>query len=159
MNDKLAILIGFSIFIAILFYMKVPSKIAAMLDARANRIRAQLDEAREAREEAQTLLASFERKQADVQREADEIVKRAKAEATAASEQAQADLQESIARKLCAAEERIAQAESGAMREVRSAAASAATAAAREAIAGGLAPDRADAMLDDGIATIGARLN
>jgi len=159
MSDKLAILIGFCIFIGILFYLKVPSKIAAMLDARANRIRAQLDEAREAREEAQTLLASFERKQADVQREADEIVKRAKAEATAASEQAQADLQESIARKLRAAEERIAQAESGAMREVRSAAAAAATAAAREAIAGGLAPDRADAMLDEGISTIGARLN
>jgi len=159
MNDKIAILIGFVIFIGILFYLKVPSKIAAMLDARANRIRAQLEEAREAKEEAQTLLASFERKQADVQREADEIVKRAKSEAAAASEQAQADLQESIARKLRAAEDRIAQAEASATREVRNAAAIAATAAAREAIGGGLSPDKADSLLDEGIATIGSRLN
>jgi len=159
MDEKVSILIGFILFIAILFYFRVPSKIASMLDGRANRIRAQLDEAREAKEEAQTLLASFERKQADVQREADEIVKRAKTEATGASEQAQRDLEESIARKLRAAEERIAQAEASATREVRNAAAAAATAAAREAIGGGLSPERGDAMLDDSISNIGARLN
>jgi len=159
MSDSFAVLIGFVLFIAVVLYFQVPSKIAAMLDARANRIRAQLEEAREAKEEAQTLLASFERKQADVQREADEIVKRAKAEATAASEQAQVDLQDSIARKLRAAEDRIAQAEAGATREVRNAAAMAATAAAREAISGGLSPESAGSMLDEGIATIGSRLN
>lgn len=159
MSDKMAIAVGLLIFIGILLYYKVPSKVGAMLDARANRIRAQLDEARAAKEEAQTLLASFERKQADVQRDADEIVKRAKAEAVAASEQAQADLQASIARKLRAAEERIAQAEASATREVRNAAAAAATVAAREAIGGGLSPERADSMLDEGIATIGSRLN
>ena len=159
MNDKLAILISFFIFIGILIYMKVPQMIAGMLDARANRIREQLDEARAAKEEAQTLLASFERKQAEVQRDADEIVRRAKAEATAASEQAQADLQTSIVRKLKAAEDRIAQAEASATREVRNAAAAAAAAAARESIGGGLSASSAEAMLDDGIATIGSRLN
>lgn len=159
MDEKVSILVGFVLFFAVLFYYRVPSKIAAILDARANRIRLQLEEAREAKEEAQTLLASFERKQADVQREADEIVKRAKNEATGASEQAKRDLEQSIARKLRAAEERIAQAEASATREVRNAAAAAATAAAREAIAGGLSPERADAMLDDDISTIGARLN
>lgn len=159
MTDKFAILIGFVIFIGILVYMKVPSLIAGMLDARANRIREQLEEARKAREEAQTLLASFERKQQDVQREADEIVSRAKAEANAASEQAQSDLQQSIARKLKAAEDRISQAEASATRQVRNAAAAAAVAAAREAIGSGLGPDSAQAMLDDGIANIGSRLN
>ena len=159
MDTNIAVAIGFALFFAIVFYYKVPSKVGAMLDARANRIRDQLEEARQAKEEAQTLLASFERKQADVQKEADEIVKRAKAEATAASEQAQIDLEQSIARKLRAAEDRIAQAEASATREVRNAAAGAATAAAREAIGGGLNDDRAGAMLDDGIATIGSRLN
>ena len=159
MNDKVAILIGFVIFIGILVYYKVPQMIAGMLDARAERIRAQLEEARQAKEEAQTLLASFERKQADVQRDADEIVARAKSEATAASEQAQKDIADSIARKLKAAEDRIAQAEASATREVRNAAAAAAAAAAKEAMAQGLSPERADAMLDDGIATIGTRLN
>ncbi len=159
MTDKMAIAIGLVLFLGILVYYRVPSMVAKMLDARAERIRAQLEEARAAKEEAQTLLASFERKQAEVQRDADEIVRRAKSEATAASEQAQVDLQESIARKLRAAEDRIAQAEASATREVRNAAAAAATAAAREAIGGGLSQDRADALLDDGIATIGARLN
>ena len=159
MDTNIAVAIGFALFFAIVFYYKVPAKIGAMLDARANRIREQLEEARQAKEEAQTLLASFERKQADVQQEADEIVKRAKAEATAASKQAQADLEQSIARKLRAAEDRIAQAEASATREVRNAAAGAATAAAREAISGGLTDHRAGTMLDDGIATIGSRLN
>lgn len=159
MDTNIAVAIGFLLFFAIVFYYKVPSKVGGMLDARANRIRDQLEEARQAKEEAQTLLASFERKQADVQREADEIVKRAKAEATAASKQAQVDLEQSIARKLRAAEDRIAQAEASATREVRNAAAAAATAAAREAIGGGLSDDRAGTMLDDGIAMIGSRLN
>ncbi len=159
MTDALAVLIGFVLFLALVVYFKVPSMIAGMLDARADRIRAQLEEARQAKEEAQTLLASFERKQADVQRDADEIVARAKAEATAASEQAQKDIADSITRKLKAAEDRIAQAEASATREVRNAAAAAAAAAAKEAIGGGLSTDSAEAMLNDGISTIGARLN
>lgn len=159
MNDKIAILIGFVLFFVILWYYKVPSMIAGILDARANRIKEQLEEARKAREEAQTLLASFERKHQDVQRDADEIVARAKAEANAASEQAKADLQQSIARKLKAAEDRIAQAEASATREVRNAAASAAVIAAQESIGKGLSADSASAMLDDGIANIGSRLN
>ena len=159
MDTNIAVAIGFALFFAIVFYYKVPAKVGAMLDARANRIREQLDEARQSKEEAQTLLASFERKQADVQKDADEIVKRAKAEAAAASEQAQRDLEQSIARQLRAAEDRIAQAEASATREVRNAAAAAATAAAREAIGGGLSDNSAGAMLDDSIATIGSRLN
>ncbi len=159
MNDKVSILVGFLLFIALLFYFKVPAMIAGMLDARANRIREQLEEARQAREEAQSLVANFERKHQDVQREADEIVSRAKAEANAAAEQAQKDLQESIARKLKAAEERIAQAEASATREVRNASAAAAIAAAREAIGGGLSDSSAGTMIDDGIANIGSRLN
>ena len=159
MDTNIAVAIGFLLFFAIVFYYKVPSKIGDMLDSRANRIREQLEEARLAKEEAQTLLADFERKQADVQKDADEIVKRAKAEAIAASEQAQVDLDASIARKLRAAEDRIAQAEASATREVRNAAAAAATAAAREAIGGGLSEERAEAMLGEGISTIGARLN
>ncbi len=159
MNEKVSILVGFLLFIALLCYYRVPSMVAGMLDARANRIREQLDEARQAREEAQSLVASFERKHQDVQREADEIVARAKAEANAAAEQAQKDLQASIARKLKAAEERIAQAEATATREVRNASAAAAIAAAREAIGGGLSDGNASSMLDEGIATIGSRLN
>lgn len=159
MTAEIAVLIGFLLFIAIVFYYRVPTMIAGMLDARANRISAQLEEARMAREEAQKLLASFERKHKEVEREASAIVERAKVDAKAAGEQAKIDIANSIERKLKAAEERLAQAEKSAAREVRNAAASAATAAAREVLAEGVSGDRADALVDDSIRSIGSRLN
>ena len=55
-----------------------------MLDKRADGIKSELDEARALREEAQTLLASYERKQKEVQEQADRIVAAAKEEATEA---------------------------------------------------------------------------
>lgn len=158
-DDKVAVLIGFLLFIALVLYLRVPTKIAGMLDARSNRIREQLDEARSAREEAETLLASFERKQRDVEQQADEIVERAKVEARTAAEQAKADIASSIERKLAGAEERIAQAEASAAREVRNTAAATAVAAAREVLGGGMDVSRGDSLLDDGISTVAARLN
>lgn len=159
MSAELAVLIGFLVFVAVVLYYRVPSTIAGMLDQRANKISAQLEEARAAREEAQKLLASFERKHKDVEREAEAIVERAKTDAKAAAEQAKADIQLSIDRKLKAAEQRLDQAEKSAAREVRNAAASAATAAAREVLGQGVTGSRADSLVDDSISSIGARLN
>ena len=93
--------------------------LAGMLDKRADGIRTDLDEARGLREEAQALLASYERKQREVQDQADRIVAQARAEAEAAAEQAKADLRQSIDRRLAAAEDQIASAEAAAVREVR----------------------------------------
>lgn len=159
MSTDLAVLIGFLIFCCILAYFKVPGMIAGLLDKRAEGIGNQLDEARLAREDAQKLLSSIERKTREVQQEADAIVDRAKTDAQRAADQAKADLKGTIERKLRDAETRIAQAEASASREVRNSAAATAAAAAREVLAEGMAPDRADAFLDQGIASIGARLN
>ena len=63
-----------------------------MLDARAVQIKADLDEARALREEAKAILASYERKQKEVQEQSERIVASAKEEAMAAAEQAKADL-------------------------------------------------------------------
>lgn len=159
MTAKLAVLIGFLLFIALMIWFRVPQMIAGLLDKRAERIKAQLDEAREAREEAQKLLASFERKHAETQREADAIVERARTDAERASMQAQVDLQESITRKLRSAEDRIGQAETAAIREVRNAAAAAAVAAASEVLGQKVSGSQADALIDEGIETVGSRLN
>jgi len=80
-NPELMVLIGFILFIALLVYLKVPGLIGGMLDKRADGIKSELDEAKALREEAQTLLASYERKQKEVQQQADRIVEAAKAEA------------------------------------------------------------------------------
>ena len=82
-NTNFVVLVAFILFIAVLFYFKVPGMIGAMLDKRADGIRTELEEARALREEAQTLLASYERKQKEVQEQADRIVAAAKEEARA----------------------------------------------------------------------------
>ena len=91
-NTDFVVTLAFILFIAVLFYFKVPSMLGGMLDKRAEGIQSELDEARALREEAQTILASYERKQKEVQEQADRIVAHAKEEATLAAEQAKQDL-------------------------------------------------------------------
>lgn len=159
MSDKTAILVGFLLFLAVLAWYRVPAMVAGMLDKRADGIKNQLDEAREAREEAQKLLAGFERKTAESKRDAENIVERARADAKRASEQAKLDLQDSMARKLKSAEERIAQVEAAATREVRNAASTAAVAAASEVLGQKMDGAKAGSLIDDGIQMAGAKLH
>ncbi|MEL7029813.1 MAG: hypothetical protein AAGL49_11535, partial [Pseudomonadota bacterium] len=55
-------------------YLKVPGAIANALDKRSKAIADELDEARRLREEAQELLAHYQRKQREAETEAQEIV-------------------------------------------------------------------------------------
>jgi F-type H+-transporting ATPase subunit b len=80
-NTNFIVTIAFLIFIGILVYFKVPGIIGGMLDKRAAQIQADLDEARALREEAQTLLASFQRKHDEVKAQAERIVVNARHEA------------------------------------------------------------------------------
>jgi F-type H+-transporting ATPase subunit b len=158
-NANFVVLLAFILFVGILVYAKVPAKLTGMLDARAAQIRADLDEAKALREEAQTILASYERKQKDVQAQADRIVASAREEAMAAAAQAKEDLKVSIARRLAAAEDRIASAESAALREVRERAVSVAVAAAGDLLAKQLGSEGSGALIDAAIAQVDARLH
>ncbi len=158
-NTDFVVLIAFVVFIGILFYLKVPGKITALLDARAVRIREELDEARALRDEAQTILASYERKQREVAEQADGIISAAKTEAENAAEQAKAGIEDSIARRLQAALDRIASAEQSAVKEVRDGAVGVAVLAARQVIADNLSAKDANAMVNDAIKDVGTRLN
>ena len=73
-NTDFIVLLAFLLFSGILIYFKVPTLLIGMLDKRADGIKTELEEARALREEAQTLLASYERKQKEVQDQADRIV-------------------------------------------------------------------------------------
>lgn len=158
-NSNFVVTIAFIVFVGILLYAKVPGRIGGMLDARAAQIKAELDEAKSLREEAKSLLASYEKKQKEVQEQADRIVAAAKEEATAAATQAKADLQTSIARRLAAAEEQIAAAEKGAIREVREKAIAVAVAAAGDLLAKQMTADGAAASIDAAIAQVEAKLH
>jgi F-type H+-transporting ATPase subunit b len=158
-NTDFIVLLGFLIFVGILIYAKVPARITGMLDARAAQIRTEIDEARALRDEAQTILASYERKQKEVQAQADRIVANAKDEAMAAAEQAKADLAQSINRRLKAAEDQIASAEAAAIREVRERAVQVAVAAAGDVLARQMTPEAANAMIDTAIRQVSERMH
>jgi F-type H+-transporting ATPase subunit b len=158
-NTDFVVLIAFAIFAGILVYFKVPGMLAGMLDKRADTIRNELDEARALREEAQTLLAEFERKQKDVQDEAQRIVAQAKSDAEASAAQAKKDLAQTIERRMKAAEDQIASAEESAVREVRDRAVQVAIAAAADVIARQLGPDESAELIDRSLEVVDARLH
>lgn len=158
-NTNFIVLVAFLIFLGVLVYAGVPRILTGMLDKRADQIRSDLDEARALREEAKTILASYERKKKDVQEQADRIVAKARDEAMAAAEQAKADLQATIARRLTAAEDRIASAEAAAVREVRERAVQIAVSVAGEILAKQMTPESAAAAIDASIKEVGAKLH
>jgi F-type H+-transporting ATPase subunit b len=158
-NTDFIVLVSFLIFVGILVYAKVPGFLTGALDRRAAQIRAELDEARALREEAKTILASYERKKKDVQEQSDRIVASARDEATRAADEAREELKRSIARRLAAAEERIASAEKAAIREVRERAVSVAVAAAGDILAKQMTAEAAASSIDASIQQVGAKLH
>lgn len=158
-NTDFIVLIAFLLFIGVLVYLKVPALLAGLLDKRADGIRAELDEARKLREEAQSVLASYERKAREVEAQATQIVEHAKAEARAAADQAKVDIETSIARRLQAAEDRIASAEAGALRDVKDRAAEVAVAVAAEMMASQMDAGQSDSLIDEAIKTVDAKLH
>ncbi|MEX0339841.1 MAG: F0F1 ATP synthase subunit B [Arenibacterium sp.] len=158
-NTDFVVLISFILFIGILFYFKVPGMLSGMLDKRAADIKAELDEARALREEAQTVLASYERKQKEVQDQADRIVETAREEAARAAEDAKADLAKSIARRLAAAEDQIASAEASAVKEVRDQAITVAVAAAKDVMAKQMTAAESSKLIDSAIAEVNTKLH
>jgi len=158
-NTDFVVLIAFILFIGVLFYFKVPSLIGGMLDKRAEGIKSDLDEARALRDEAKALLASYERKQKEVQEQADRIVAAAKDDAAQVAEQAKADLEASIARRMQAAEDQIGSAEASAVKEVRDQAITVAIAASKDLIAKQMTAKDGNSLIDDAIAQVGSKLH
>lgn len=158
-NTDFIVLISFLLFIGVLIYFKVPSLLMGLLDKRAEQIRSDLDEARALREEAQAILAGYERKQREVSEQAERIIAQARRDATEAAEQAKEDLKASIARRIRAAEDQIANAEQKAVRHVRDRAIEVAVAAAAEVLKQQTGAAEANRLIDSSIEEVAARLN
>lgn len=158
-NTDFVVLIAFLLFIGVLVYYKVPGLLGRKLDERAERIRSELDEAREIRKEAKELLESFEQKQRDVQAQADRIVAQAKEEAEQSAKEAKEDIQRSIERRMQAAEDQLASAEARAVRDIRDQAVSVAVAAARQVIAKQMTAEDRNALIESAIDEVKAKLH
>jgi F-type H+-transporting ATPase subunit b len=151
--------IAFLIFIAGLVYLGVHRRITGALDQRQARIKAELDEARRLKQEAQALLADYQGRQHEAEREAQAIINSATAEAERLAAEAKSKMEEFVTRRTRMAESKIAQAEAQALADVRSAAADAAVAAAEKILAGSAKGKAADDLLAQGIADIGRKFN
>lgn len=123
------------IFLAVAVYFKVPGTIAKSLDKRSERIRAELEEAKRLREEAQQLLAEYQRKRKDAEKEASAIVEAARREAAQLVVEAKQKTEDYVARRAVLAEQKIGQAERDAVNEVRARAVDVAIEAARTVLA------------------------
>jgi F-type H+-transporting ATPase subunit b len=150
--------VSFVLFIAVLGYFGVHKLILHHVDQRSDRIKAELDDARRLKEEAQALLAEYQRKQREAEQEAAAIIAGASAEAERLVAEAKVKTEEFVARRTKMAETKIAQAEAQAVADVRAAAAEAAVSAAEKVLTASVKGEVADKLLAKGIEDV-SKLN
>jgi F-type H+-transporting ATPase subunit b len=153
------VLVAFIGFVGVLVYFKVPGMVIKGLDARAEKIKADLEDADALLKEAQDLLASYQKKQREAADEAQEIKARAKEEGKRIVENGRARLEDSLQRREKLAMDRITQAEASALDEIRARTVDIALDATRDLLADNLSDHKANAMLDDAIKELPGRLN
>ena len=133
--------------------------ILGRLDARAARIRDELETARRLCEEAQEALATYQKQQREAAAEAAAILAHARTEAEHIAAQAARNLEETLERRQRLAKERIAQEEAKALAEIRAITVDVAISAARQVIAAGLDERRGAALIDAAIAELPQQLH
>jgi F-type H+-transporting ATPase subunit b len=150
---------AFVIFLGVLVYFQAHKLLLSSIDERRERIKAELDEASRLKSEAQALLAQYQRKQQEAEREAQAIIASAQSEAERLAGEAEAKLEEFVARRSKMAESKITQAEAQALADVRSAAAEAAVAAAASILTRTVDGKVADEVIRGAIADLKGKLN
>ena len=151
--------IAFIILIGVFAWLGVHRTVLTALDHRAERIKAELDEALRLKEEAAKVLAEYQDRRASAEREAEEIVANAMAEAERIAADAKARMEDFVARRTKTAESKIALAEAQALADVRAAAANAAVEAASTILSKSVKGSVADDLLAKGIVEVRAKLN
>lgn len=152
-------LVSLIIFLGIVVYLKVPGQITGSLDKRAAAIRNELDQARRLREEAQALLADYQRRAREAEVETEEIIDQAKREAEALAVEAKARIEEYVAGRTRLAEQKIAHAETQAIDEVRALSADVAVAAAEKLLSERVRGAGGDALIDKAIGEVRTKLH
>lgn len=158
-NPEFWVAVGLVIVVAIFLRLRVPAMLAKMLDARAAAIANELDEAKRLREEAAAILAGYVQKAAQAENEAAAIIADAKTEADRFAKDMRTQLRAQIDRRAQMAKDKIEQAESAALAEIRGMTADTAAAAAEKLIAARIDEKRAAALIGDSIKELPGKLN
>jgi F-type H+-transporting ATPase subunit b len=140
-------------------WMGVHRTVLTALDHRAERIKAELDDASRLKDEAAKVLAEYKARRASAEREAADIIASANAEAERIASEAKAKMEDFVARRTKTAESKIALAEAQAVADVRAAAADAAVQAASTILSQSVKGSLADDLLAKGIAEVRQKLN
>ncbi|APG15786.1 F-type H+-transporting ATPase subunit b [Bradyrhizobium elkanii] len=151
--------IAFVILMVLFGYLGVFKKVTTALDHRADRIKAELDDATRLRQEAAKVLADYKARSATAEREAADIIANAKSEAERIATEAKAKMEDFVARRTKTAESKIALAEAQAVADVRAAAAEAAVQAASTILSQSVKGQVADDLLAKGINEVRQKLN
>ncbi len=151
-------LVALALFVALMLYLGLPGKLAQALDKRADTIKAELEEAKRLREEAQELLARYQRRQREAEAEAAAIIDQARRSANDMAEAARVEMQDQLARRAALAERRIEQAEASALALVRGEASDVAAAAAERLLRDRLGADAQARLFSQSVAELTDRL-
>ncbi|MDX3971555.1 F-type H+-transporting ATPase subunit b [Bradyrhizobium sp. USDA 326] len=151
--------VAFVILMVVFGYLGVFKTAMTALDHRAERIKAELDDAARLRQEAAKVLADYKARSATAEREAADIIANAKAEAERIATEAKAKMEDFVARRTKTAESKIALAEAQALADVRAAAAEAAVQAASTILSQSVRGQVADDLLAKGINEVRQKLN
>ncbi|MCJ9429396.1 hypothetical protein [Kordiimonas marina] len=158
-NPEFWVALGFFGFVALVLRMKGHKQLGAMLDERSAAIKAQIEEAKTLRDEAEGLLLDYQRKQRETEKEAAELLAHAQEDARIMTEEAKADIAVLIERRTRAAQEKIHQAEAAAVKEVKAAAVNVAVAAASQVMADSLKGKAGGTLITDAIDDLDGKLH
>lgn len=147
------------IFLGVAAYAGAFKSMGAGLDARAQRIKKELDDAAKLRKDAEALLAEYKQKRLDAEKEAASIIAAAKSDAEEYAAETRRKLSESLERRTKQAEQKIAQAEAAAIKDVRNAAADMAIAAAQSLVASTAKGPKGADLISASIDAVKNRLN
>ena len=150
--------VAFIIFF-VLFGRKLWAVLTGILDKRGAQVRAELDDAARLRREAETMLRDAKAQREAALADAKTMLERAHAEAARVADAARTEVAAAAKRREQMAMDRIGAAEKAAVTEVRLAAADIATRAAEQVIAGGFTADADAALIDRAIQGLPAALS
>ncbi len=142
-----------------LIYRPLSRVIVGALDGHAAKVRAELNEAKRLREEAQSLLARYQRQLASGSDQAQTIVEHARAETERQVERHRAELEASLKRRTEQVMGRIAQEEARALQELRAYAATLAIRTTERLMRERVDGAHAQALLDGAIEQVGRKLS
>lgn len=145
--------------LVVLIFRPLRRLITQGLDGRAQEIAKELEQARTLREEAQSTLAAYQRRQQEVEKEAGIILKKAREEAQNLSQDAHDKLEKALNQRMELAEKKIARAEELALKEMYNHSIDAGIEAARQYMLSHLTKEQSKTLMQDSLRDIGKRFH